>query len=52
MPRFGEIRVDRKMPAAFNLVKTAAIEEGVRNQRSLASKGFKRFQDSRRVDRE
>jgi hypothetical protein len=29
------------MPAAFNLMKTAAIEEGIRYQRPFPGKSFK-----------
>ena len=46
MPGFGEIRVDRKMPAAFNLMKSAAIGEGIRYQRPFPVRASRDFRQS------
>ena len=49
VPGLGEIQVDREMPAALNLMKTAAIEEGIGDQRAFPSKRFEALQNGRRV---
>jgi len=49
MPWLRKIGVDREMAATFNLMKTAAIEEGIRDQRPLPGELFEALQDGRRV---